>query len=149
MSFCISGRQIEPLRDPVFFRLDGIVGSQGLQDCGRGYNHRSVHWWRDRCCKRDPWEDDQEICEIFFIIFIIFVTFIILIISIMFTISILFITWYHHLSYDIMWYTCFFLWFIRMELPNLKVKCELCEKHFWKSFVIRKHTMPFMSFEYG
>ena len=28
----------------------------------RGYNHRSVHRWRDRCCKRDPWEDDQEIC---------------------------------------------------------------------------------------
>ena len=24
-------------------RLDGIVGGQGLQDCGRGYNHRSVH----------------------------------------------------------------------------------------------------------
>ena len=26
-----------------------------------------------------------------------------------------------------------------MELPNLKVQCELCEKHYWNSFVIRKH----------
>ena len=49
---------MKPLCDPVFFCLNGILGGQGLQDCCHGYNHRSVH----RCCKRDPWEDDQEIC---------------------------------------------------------------------------------------
>ena len=27
-----------------------------------------------------------------------------------------------------------------MELRNLKVQCEFCEKHFWTSFVVWKHT---------